>query len=46
MFYVQALSSALAAYGKSVRAAIDEAIELGDQDTGDIFIEVSRGTDK
>ncbi len=44
--HVDALSSALAAYGTSVRRAIDEADQLGDKDTADIFTEVSRGTDK
>ncbi len=44
--HVDALSSALASTGKSVRAAIDRAAELGDADTADIFTEVSRGIDK
>ena len=44
--HVEALSSALAAYGKSVRKAIDETDELGDRDTADIFTEISRGADK
>jgi len=44
--HVEALASALAAYGKSVRKAIDEADEIGDKDTADIFTEISRGTDK
>lgn len=44
--HVEALSSALAAAGKTVRAAIDRAAELGDADTADIFTEVSRGIDK
>jgi starvation-inducible DNA-binding protein len=44
--HVEALSSALAAFGQSVRKAIDEANELGDLDTADIFTEVSRGIDK
>jgi starvation-inducible DNA-binding protein len=44
--HVDALSSALAAFGKSARRAIDEADELGDRDTADIFTEVSRGIDK
>src|SRR5262249_46454273 len=42
----QALSSALAAFGKSARMAIDQADDLGDLDTADIFTEVSRGIDK
>ncbi|HZJ56042.1 MAG TPA: DNA starvation/stationary phase protection protein Dps [Myxococcaceae bacterium] len=44
--HVDALSSALAAYGKLARAAIDEADKLGDKDTADIFTEISRGVDK
>jgi starvation-inducible DNA-binding protein len=43
---VDALSSALAAFGKSVRAAIDTADKAGDKDTADLFTEVSRGIDK
>lgn len=44
--HVEALSSALVAYGKSARRAIDESDELGDKDTADIFTEISRGVDK
>lgn len=44
--HVDALSTALAAYGKLARAAIDEADKLGDADTADIFTEISRGVDK
>lgn len=44
--HVEALSSALAEFGKRVRQNIDEANDLGDADTGDIFTEVSRGIDK
>ena len=44
--HVEALSSALAAYGKSARRAIDQTDELGDKDTADIFTEISRGVDK
>ena len=44
--HVDALSSALAQYGKLVREAIDQADDLGDKDTADIFTEISRGTDK
>ncbi len=44
--HVEALSAALAAYGKSVRHAIDQADELHDKDTADLFTEVSRGVDK
>ena len=44
--HVDALSSALSAFGKKVRANIDEADEAGDMDTADVFTEVSRGIDK
>jgi starvation-inducible DNA-binding protein len=44
--HVEALSSALAAYGKGVRHAIEQSDELGDRDTADIFTEISRGVDK
>jgi starvation-inducible DNA-binding protein len=44
--HVEALSSALATYGKSVRQAINQTDECGDQDTADIFTEISRGVDK
>jgi starvation-inducible DNA-binding protein len=44
--HVEAVSSALAAFGKLVRAAIDESERLGDRDTADLFTEVSRGVDK
>jgi starvation-inducible DNA-binding protein len=44
--HVEALSSALAAFGKSARQAIDTADDLSDLDTADVFTEVSRGIDK
>jgi starvation-inducible DNA-binding protein len=44
--HVEALSSALATFGKSARHAIDQSDELGDRDTADIFTEISRGVDK
>jgi starvation-inducible DNA-binding protein len=44
--HVEALASALAAYGKLVRTAIDTSDRAGDKDTSDIFTEISRGTDK
>lgn len=44
--HVEALSSALASYGKAVRAAIDESDSFGDKDTADLFTEISRGVDK
>jgi starvation-inducible DNA-binding protein len=44
--HVEALSTALAAFGKAARKGIDQADELGDQATADLFTEVSRGIDK
>jgi starvation-inducible DNA-binding protein len=44
--HVEALTSALAAFGEAARKAINEANELGDLDTADVFTEVSRGIDK
>ena len=44
--HVAAMSAALAAYGKRVRHAIDQSDELGDQDTADMFTEISRAADK
>ena len=44
--HVDALSTALADFGKAVRKGIDESTDLGDQDTADIFTEISREIDK
>jgi len=44
--HVEALSTALAAFGKAVRTAIAESDRLDDADTNDIFVEISRGVDK
>jgi starvation-inducible DNA-binding protein len=44
--HLEALSGALAAFGSSVRQAIDESAGFGDADTADLFTEVSRETDK
>ena len=44
--HVEALSSALAAFGKSLREAIDAAGKAGDTGTSDLFTEVSRSVDK
>jgi starvation-inducible DNA-binding protein len=44
--HVAALATALAAVGKNARAAIDEAGRIGDQDTADLFTEISRDLDK
>lgn len=44
--HVEAVSASLAAFGKGVRAAIEEAAEIGDADTEDLFTGVSRAIDK
>jgi starvation-inducible DNA-binding protein len=44
--HVEALPSALAAFGKAAGKALGEANELGDLDTADLFTAVSRGLDK
>jgi starvation-inducible DNA-binding protein len=44
--HVNALSDRLAAFGKSTRAAIRAAADAGDDDTADIFTEISRDADK
>ena len=44
--HVEAVSTALATFGKASRMAIDEANDLYDLDTADLFTEVSRGIDK
>src|SRR5258706_16089301 len=44
--HVQALSAALASFGKLVRRAIDASNEVNDADTADVFTEISRGVDK
>jgi len=44
--HVEALSSALAAFGAAARKGIDQANELGDLDSADLFTEISRGIDK
>jgi starvation-inducible DNA-binding protein len=52
--HVEAVSTALAAFGKAARNGIEEAARngieeanyLGDLDTADMFTEVSRGIDK
>lgn len=43
--HVDAMSDALAVFGKAVRAAIGETGEWGDEDTADLFTEISRGID-
>jgi starvation-inducible DNA-binding protein len=44
--HTEALSSVLAAFGKSARKAITDADEIGDLDTADLFTGISRGIDK
>jgi starvation-inducible DNA-binding protein len=44
--HVEALSTALATAGKGFRKAIDQATELRDADTADIYTEISRGVDQ
>ena len=44
--HVQALAHSLAFYGERVREGINQADELKDKDTADIFTEISRGVDK
>ena len=44
--HVDALSTALADFGRRVRADIDRTDELGDKDTADLFTGVSRNIDK
>jgi starvation-inducible DNA-binding protein len=44
--HAEALSSALAAFGRAVREAIDQAEKREDADTMDLFTEISRGNDQ
>ena len=44
--HLYAVAGSLAAFGQSVREAIDLADKSGDANTADIFTEVSRGIDK
>jgi starvation-inducible DNA-binding protein len=44
--HCEALSNALAAFGKLAREAIDESTKMGEADMADIFTEISRGVDK
>ncbi len=44
--HVEALSTSLAVFGRSIRTAIAEATKLDDADTADLFTEISRGVDK
>lgn len=44
--HVDALSTALADFGKKVRANIDKTDKIGDADSADLYTEVSRNIDK
>ncbi len=44
--HVDALSTALADFGKKVRANIDKTDKIGDTDTADLYTGVSRNIDK
>lgn len=44
--HVEAVARALSTFGQEARATIEQADELDDADTADIFTEVSRGLDK
>lgn len=44
--HLKALSASIAAFGKAMRAGIEEAGTLGDADTADLFTQISRETDK
>jgi starvation-inducible DNA-binding protein len=43
--HIDALSTTLAAFGRHARYASEQATELQDADTADIFTEVARGID-
>ena len=44
--HVEILSRSLAYFGENVRKAINQADELGDKGTADLFTEISRSLDK
>jgi starvation-inducible DNA-binding protein len=44
--HVEAVSKALSTFGRDARNTINQADELDDADTADIFTEISRGIDK
>lgn len=44
--HLKAILASLAAFGASIRAAIDAADEAGDKGTADLFTGISRGLDK
>jgi starvation-inducible DNA-binding protein len=46
MYHVAALVERVAQYANSIREAIDQADELGDQTTADLYTQISRDVDK
>ena len=44
--HVEGVSNALATFGTQIRRNIDDAANLQDADTADLFTEISRGVDK
>ena len=46
MAHVEAVARALSTFGEEARTTINEADELDDAGTADLFTEISRGTDK
>ena len=46
MAHVEGVARALSTFGEEARRTIDEADELEDADTSDMFVEISRGIDK
>ena len=46
MAHVEAVARALSTFGQEARNTIDDANELDDADTADLFTEISRGIDK
>ena len=46
MAHVEAVSRALSNFGNEARSTINQADELDDADTADLFTEISRGIDK
>jgi starvation-inducible DNA-binding protein len=45
-FHVAELAHAIAFYGGLIRKASEQCIKIGDADSADLFIEISRGADK
>jgi starvation-inducible DNA-binding protein len=46
MAHVEGVARALSTFGQAARSTINEADELDDADTADLFTEISRGIDK